>query len=36
MPATFLFAIANMPMLMRHGMNAEAAKEEIEHTPPAG
>jgi intracellular septation protein len=28
LPATFLFAIANVPMLMRHGMQLEAAKEE--------
>ena len=31
LPATFLFAIANVPMLMRHGLQAEAAKDE----PPA-
>jgi intracellular septation protein len=31
LPATFLFAIANVPMLMRHGLEAEAAKDE----PPA-
>ena len=28
MPATFLFAIAHVPMLMRHGMDLEKAKEE--------
>lgn len=28
LPATFLFAIANVPMLMRHGMEVEGAKEE--------
>ncbi|HEV2747570.1 MAG TPA: septation protein A [Allosphingosinicella sp.] len=28
LPATFLFALANVPMLMRHGMQLEAAKEE--------
>ncbi|HEY0044942.1 MAG TPA: septation protein A [Allosphingosinicella sp.] len=28
LPATFLFAIANVPMLMRHGMQLEPAKEE--------
>ncbi|MFN3388554.1 MAG: septation protein A [Allosphingosinicella sp.] len=28
LPATFLFAIANVPMLMRHGMQLETAKEE--------
>ncbi|MBU3078375.1 septation protein A [Sphingomonas quercus] len=36
MPATFIFALANMPMLMRHGMNPDAAKDEAEHTPPVG
>jgi intracellular septation protein len=30
-PATFLFAIANVPMLLRHGLTLEAAKDE----PPA-
>jgi intracellular septation protein len=28
LPATFLFAIANVPMLMRHGMQLEPGKEE--------
>jgi intracellular septation protein len=28
LPATFLFAIANVPMLMRHGLELEKAKEE--------
>ena len=28
LPATFLFAIANVPMLMRHGLQLEKAKEE--------
>jgi intracellular septation protein len=28
MPATFLFAIANVPMLMKHGMQLEPGKEE--------
>jgi intracellular septation protein len=28
LPATFLFAIANVPMLMRHGMKLEEGKEE--------
>lgn len=28
LPATFLFAIANVPMLMRHGMQLEKAKED--------
>jgi intracellular septation protein len=28
LPATFLFAIANVPMLMRHGLQLEQAKEE--------
>jgi intracellular septation protein len=28
LPATFLFAIANVPMLMKHGMQLEKGKEE--------
>jgi intracellular septation protein len=28
LPATFLFAIANIPMLMKHGMQLEPGKEE--------
>ncbi|HEY0113305.1 MAG TPA: inner membrane-spanning protein YciB [Allosphingosinicella sp.] len=28
LPATFLFAFANVPMLMRHGMTLEKAKED--------
>jgi intracellular septation protein len=28
LPATFLFALANVPMLMRHGMQLEKGKEE--------
>ena len=28
LPATFLFAIANVPMLMKHGMQLDAGKEE--------
>ena len=28
LPATFLFALANVPMLMRHGMQLEQAKAE--------
>lgn len=28
LPATFLFAMANIPMLMRHGMQLETGKEE--------
>jgi intracellular septation protein len=28
LPATFIFALANVPMLMRHGMQLEKAKEE--------
>lgn len=28
LPATFLFAIANVPMLTRHGLKIDAAKEE--------
>ena len=27
-PATFLFALANIPMLLRHGLTLEVAKEE--------
>ena len=27
-PATFVFALANIPMLMRHGMRLESAREE--------
>ncbi|HEX4739226.1 MAG TPA: inner membrane-spanning protein YciB [Allosphingosinicella sp.] len=27
-PATFLFALANVPMLLRHGLTLETAKEE--------
>ena len=34
LPATFLFAIANVPMLMRHGLQAEAAKDEEPPAPP--
>jgi intracellular septation protein len=33
LPATFLFAIANVPMLMRHGLQLET-KEEGPETPP--
>ena len=29
MPATFLFAIANVPMLLRHGLNAERPAEDV-------
>ena len=29
MPATVLFGLANLPMLMRHGLNAEAKPPEI-------
>ena len=28
LPATFLFALANVPMLMRHGLSADQAKAE--------
>jgi intracellular septation protein len=28
LPATFIFAIANVPMLMRHGLQLETAKDE--------
>jgi len=28
LPATFLFGLANMPMLIRHGLQLEAAKDE--------
>lgn len=34
MPATILFAIANMPMLMKHGLNAETAEDTA--LPPQG
>jgi intracellular septation protein len=34
MPATFLFMIANIPMLMRHGLNAEQAEDAA--LPPQG
>ncbi|KKC25081.1 septation protein A [Sphingomonas sp. SRS2] len=34
MPATILFAIANMPMLMKHGLNAEKAEDAA--LPPQG
>jgi intracellular septation protein len=27
-PATFLFAIANVPMLLRHGLTLETAQDE--------
>jgi intracellular septation protein len=36
MPATFLFALANIPMLMKHGMNAEAEAEQGPPLPPVG
>ena len=32
LPATFLFALANVPMLMRHGLSSDAAK--VEELPP--
>jgi intracellular septation protein len=35
LPATFLFAIANVPMLMRHGLQLEKAKEEEPPIPPS-
>ncbi|MEO5641509.1 MAG: septation protein A [Sphingomicrobium sp.] len=28
LPATFLFALANVPMLLKHGLNSEAAKPQ--------
>ncbi|MFZ5703729.1 MAG: septation protein A [Pseudomonadota bacterium] len=34
LPATILFAIANVPMLTRHGLNSEAAEEPV--LPPQG
>ena len=34
MPATLLFAIANVPMLMKHGLNAEKAEDAA--LPPQG
>jgi intracellular septation protein len=33
LPATFVFALANVPMLMRHGLQLDKAKEDPE-TPP--
>jgi intracellular septation protein len=33
-PATFLFVAANMPMLLRHGLNAETARQEPPVAPP--
>jgi len=35
LPATLLFAIANVPMLMRHGLNADVPKEEAAAIPPS-
>ena len=36
-PATILFALANLPVLMRHGMNPDTAeKAELEQLPPTG
>ena len=35
-PATMVFAIANVPMLMRHGMDADAARDELGQVPPEG
>jgi intracellular septation protein len=34
LPATILFGLANIPMLMRHGLQGEAATEEAVITPP--
>ena len=34
LPATFVFAIANVPMLMRHGLKVEEAAKEEPPTPP--
>lgn len=36
LPATLLFAAANVPMLMRHGMGEDAAEAEVLETPPQG
>lgn len=33
-PATFLFALANVPMLLRHGLTLEAAEEKPPIPPP--
>jgi len=33
-PATLIFAAANVPMLMRHGMGDDAAEKEIGQAPP--
>ena len=34
MPATLLFAFANVPMLIKHGLNAETAEDAA--LPPQG
>jgi intracellular septation protein len=33
-PATILFGFANLPMLMRHGLQLDTAKDDIPLTPP--
>jgi intracellular septation protein len=33
MPATLLFALANVPMLMKHGVTAEVAEKDPPLTP---
>ena len=34
LPSTFLFALANVPMLMRHGLAVDEASEEPPVPPP--
>ena len=36
LPATILFALANVPLLMRHGMGDEAERAELAQVPPEG
>ena len=36
MPATFVFALANIPMLLKHGMTAEAEAKDGPPLPPQG
>lgn len=36
LPATIIFALANVPLLMRHGMGDDAAGAEVAQTPPEG
>jgi intracellular septation protein len=36
LPATIIFAFANVPLLMRHGMGDDAAEKEMAQVPPEG